>query len=59
MIKTDEQALDTILKMVKTTEKDNELALGATVVIWKLVQAGKKDLALEVLSMYKPESEIN
>lgn len=59
MIKTDEQALDTILEMVKTTEKDHELALGATVAIWKLVQAGKKDLALEVLSMYKPESEIN
>ena len=53
-IETPEQALDTILEMVQMTEADFEMALSATVTIYRLMERGFGDLSLEVLNTYKP-----
>lgn len=53
-ITSDQEALDAILLMVQATEDDFEIALAATVTIYRLLQRGYKDLSLEVLKTYKP-----
>ena len=53
-ITSDQEALDAILLMVQATEDDFEIALAATVTIYRLLQRGYKDLSLEVLQTYKP-----
>ncbi len=55
-IKTAEQALDTILDLVKYTEEDHELAIGATATIYRLMELGYDDLALAVLETYRPNA---
>lgn len=54
MITTPEQALDTILELVQYSETDFENALAATITIYKLMEKGYGDLALEVLRTYGP-----
>ena len=53
-ITSDQEALDAILLLVQATEDDFEIALAATVTIYRLLQRGHKDLSLEVLQTYKP-----
>lgn len=57
LIENDEQALDLILRMVRATEPDFALAIGATTTIWRLHERGEKDLALAVLKTYEPKGE--
>jgi len=54
-IQNDEQALDMILHLVRATEPNDDLAIGATATIWRLHERGYKDLALAVLGTYNPE----
>lgn len=56
-ITNDEQALDTIMKLVSATEPDFEMALAATTTIWRLQERGYVDLSLEVLLTYKPKED--
>jgi hypothetical protein len=53
-IETPEQALDTILELVRATEDDFEMALSATVTIWRLFERGYSDLSFAVLETYRP-----
>ena len=53
-ISSDREALDAILLLVQATEDDFEIALAATVTIYRLLQRGYGDLSLEVLQTYKP-----
>jgi hypothetical protein len=53
-IKNDTEALDMIMKLVSATELDHELALAATVTIWRLQERGHVELSLEVLKTYAP-----
>lgn len=55
-IETPEQALDTILDLVRATEDDFELALAAAVTIWRLHERGYMDLSLAVLETYRPNA---
>lgn len=55
-IETEEQALDTILELVRVTEDDFESALAATVTIWRLYERDYSDLALAVLETYRPNA---
>ncbi len=55
-ITTPEQALDTILDLVKYTEENQELAIGATATIYRLMERGYDDLALAVLETYRPNA---
>lgn len=57
MINNWEEALDHILKMVSVTEPNKDLAIGATATIGRLIEIGKKDLALDVLATYRPEEK--
>lgn len=50
-----EQAMDTILTMVRATEENEEMAIAAAATIGRLIKIGKKDLALDVLWTYRPE----
>lgn len=52
MITTTEEALDTILQLVQFSETNFENALAATVTIYKLMEKGYGDLALQVLRTY-------
>lgn len=54
-IENDEQARDMILYLVRATEPNDELAIGAAATIWRLHERGYKDLALAVLGTYNPE----
>jgi len=54
VIENEEQALDMILSLVRATEPDFELALGATTTIWRLQEKGYRDLAFDVLATYNP-----
>lgn len=56
IIETTEQALDTILDLVKYTEEDHELAVGATATIYRLIERGYDDLAFAVLETYRPNA---
>jgi hypothetical protein len=58
-VSTFEEALDVIMRMVKSTEQDDEMAIAATAIIGRLIQIGRGDLALQVLNTYKPEGEQN
>jgi hypothetical protein len=58
-IETPEQALDTILELVQATEDDFEMALSATLTIWRLFERGYSDLSFAVLETYRPERENN
>lgn len=53
-IKTFEEAMEVITRMVATTEKDSEMAIAATATIGSLIQRGFSNLALNVLQTYKP-----
>jgi hypothetical protein len=55
-IETPEQALDTILEMVKWTEEDHELAVSAAATIYSLFIRGYSDLSLAVLETYRPNA---
>ena len=55
-IETQEQALDTILELVRATEDDFEKALAATITIWRLYEYDYSDLALAVLETYRPNA---
>lgn len=52
-IETEEQALDTILDLVRYSEDNDELAISAAATIYRLMTTGNRDLAMEVLSTYK------
>jgi hypothetical protein len=54
-IQTFEEAMDTILRMVKATEHDDEMAIAAAATIGRLIKIGRNDLALDLLATYKPE----
>lgn len=54
-LETTEDVLDHILSMVEMTEPIEDLALGATATIYRLMTIGESDLALAVLNTYKPE----
>ncbi len=56
-IETPEQALDTILELVQATEDDFEMALSATLTIWRLFERGYSDLSFAVLETYRPEGD--
>lgn len=54
-----EEMLDTILSMVKATEPDEDLAIGATTTIASLMSKGEAELAMKVLATYKPKETPN
>ena len=56
-LNTDEEMLNHVLRMVSKTEKNADLALSVTATIGSLIVRGYKDLALKVISTYKPETE--
>jgi hypothetical protein len=58
-VKTFEEAMDVILRMIKATEQDDEMAIAACATIGRLIQIGQNDLALAVLETYRPEGENN
>lgn len=56
-LNTDEEMLNHVLRMVSKTEKNADLALSVTATIGSLIIRGHKELALQVISTYKPETE--
>lgn len=53
-IKTFEEAVNLIAKMISATEADEERIISATMTIANLIERGYPNVALEVLATYEP-----
>lgn len=54
MIKSETEFLDTMLEMVKATEKDEDAAIAAVITMARLIDRGYDGLAFEVLETFRP-----